>query len=171
MKMFKKWISSALLGLALALASVPVVHAGAFTDTAENKSLDAMVRGQTLGAPTTWYMRLNTTTCTDSASGTEVSGGSYARPSVAASLTAWAGTQGAGTTTASSGSSGTTSNNAVINFATPTASWGTVASLEWMDASTGGNSWVCTPLTISKTINTGDAVSFPAAAVSLQADN
>lgn len=100
-----------------------------------------------------------------------MTGGSYARVAVTSSLANWAGTQSAGSTTASSGTGGTISNNAVITFVTPTASWGLVASAELMDAASAGNSWICVALTINKTINSGDTVSFPAASLSFQADN
>lgn len=170
MKSIKRLILGACMALA-AIASMPVAQAGALTDYAENKIVDALVRGQALGAPATWYIRLNTTACSDSASGTEVTGGSYVRASLAASLANWAGTQSAGSTTASTGTGGTTSNNAVISFPTPTAGWGTVVSMEWMDAASAGNAWVCTPLTINKAVNTGDSVSFPAGTNSLQIDN
>ncbi len=170
MKSIKRLILGACMALA-AIVATPVAHAGALTDYAENKIIDALVRGQALGAPATWYIGLDTVACTEAGGGTEVSGGSYARASVAASLAAWAGTQSAGSTTASSGTSGTTSNNGAIPFATPTAPWGTVVSIRWWDALSAGNAWVCTPLTITKTVNTGDSVSFPAGTNSLQIDN
>lgn len=159
-----------LLATLLAFATL-ASHAGALTDFAENKIIDALARGQALGAPATWYIGLDTVSCTEAGGGTEVTGGSYARAAIAASLVNWAGTQAAASTTASSGTSGTTSNNVVISFATPSAGWGTVVSVRWFDALSAGNAWVCTPLTVSKTINTGDTVSFPAATLSLQIDN
>lgn len=160
-------------GFVLALLSVtaPTAHALDLTNFAENKLVDALVRGQALGAPATWHIALDTASCTEAGGGTEVSGGSYARASVAASLSNWSGTQGSGTTVASSGATGTTSNNVVVSFPTPTASWGTVVSIRWMDAASGGNAWVCTPLQVSKTINQGDSVSFPINTLSLQIDN
>lgn len=170
MKSINRLILLACITLA-GIASAPLVHAGALTDYAENKIIDALVRGQALGAPATWYIGLDTVACTETGGGTEATGGSYARASLAASLANWAGTQSAGSTVASSGTSGTTSNNAVVSFATPTAGWGTVVSMRWWDAASGGNAWVCTPLTINKTINTGDSVSFPAGTNSLQIDN
>lgn len=157
-------------GFVLAFASLGA-HALDLTNFAENKIVDALVRGQALGAPATWYISLDTVACDDAGGGTEVSGGSYARASVTASLANWAGTQGAGTTVISSGATGTTSNNVIADFPTPTASWGTVVSIRWMDAASGGNAWVCTPLTLSKTINQGDSVSFPINTLSLQVDN
>lgn len=153
-----------------ALVALPA-QAGALTNFAENKIVDALKRGQTLGAPATWYIGLDTVACGEDGSGTEVTGGSYARVAVASSLTAWAGTQSAGSTTASSGTNGTTSNNAAINFPTPTAGWGTVVSVRWWDASTSGNAWICTNLGTSKTINSGDTVSFPAGSLTFQVDN
>lgn len=170
MKSIKRIFLGACMALA-AIVAMPVAQAGALTDYAENKIIDALVRGQALGAPATWYIGLDTVACSEAGGGTEVSGGSYARASVAASLAAWAGTQSAGSTTASSGTSGTTSNNGAISFPTPTAGWGTVVSIRWWDAASAGNAWVCTPLTINKTVNTGDSVSFPAGTNSLQADN
>jgi hypothetical protein len=145
--------------------------AGALTNFAENKIADAMLRGQALGAPATWYIGLDTVACGEDGSGTEVTGGSYARASVSASLAAWAGTQSAGSTTASSGTNGTTSNNGTITFATPSASWGTVVSLRLWDAASSGNAWICTTLGLSKTINSGDSVTFPAGAFTIQIDN
>lgn len=168
---FFKAINLALLLVVSSCGVVPLAQAGALTDYAENKVIDALLRGQSLAAPVTFYIRLNTTACSDSASGTEVTGGSYARVAVTSSLANWAGTQAAASTTASTGTGGTTSNNGAISFTTPSAGWGTVTSVEWMDAASGGNSWICTTLTVSKTINSGDSVSFPAASLTFQADN
>lgn len=91
----------------------------------------------------------------------------YARVSIAASLAAWAGTQGAGTTAASSGTSGTTSNNAAITYATPTGAWqGTnqyIVGTAVFDASTAGNAWWFGIDLNTHTVNTGDAApSVPA---------
>lgn len=172
--MFKKWIGSSLVALALALSActvVPLAQAGALSDYLENKLIDHVFRAQAYTAPTTIYVALFTSACSDSAAGTEVSGGSYARPGLAASLANWAGTQSAGSTTASSGTGGTTSNNAPITFATPSAGWGTVSYIGLMDAVSGGNLLVCTALSTAKTINTGDTVSFPAASLTNQIDN
>lgn len=157
--------------LALSLFS-GFAHAGAMSDYLENKLTDALLRGQTYTMPATVYVALATTTGSDAACGTEVSGGSYARVAVTSSLANWAGTQSAGSTTASSGTSGTTSNNAAITFPSPTASWGTV--VEWcvLDASSGGNLLFRAALTVSKTVNNGDAApSFAPGALTWQIDN
>jgi hypothetical protein len=165
---FKNLFSLILLALTVAM---PIAHAGALTDFAENKLIDALMRGQSLGAPATFYVGLDTASCTETGGGTEVSGGSYARVAVTSSLANWAGTQSSGSTSASSGTGGTTSNNGAISFPTPSAGWGTVLSVRVWDASTAGNAWICTALTTSKTINSGDTVSFPAASLTFQMDN
>lgn len=166
----KQTLSRLCLIAACALAAASA-HAGALTDFAENKIVDALLRGQALGAPATVYIGLDTAACTEAGGGTEVTGGSYARVAVTSSLANWAGTLAAGNTAVSSGTSGTTSNNGAIAFPTPTAGWGTVVSVRFWDAASAGNAWVCTPLTVNKTINTGDTVSFPASSLTLQVDN
>lgn len=154
------------------LAYSPAARAAALSDYAENKTVDAILRGQTLGAPATGYVALYTTCPTDSTAGTEVTGGSYARVAVTSALANWAGTQSAGSTTASSGTSGTTSNNGTITFPAPTANWGVVTCWGILDASTAGNLWIYSALTVSKTINNGDAApSFAAGAATFQIDN
>lgn len=175
MKSFLKRSLLSVMAVAAMLSALvvfsPAAQAGAMSDYLENKLTDYVFRGQTYTAPTTIYVALFTTACSDSAAGTEVSGGSYARPGLASSLTNWAGTQAAASTTASTGTGGTTSNNVAINFATPSAGWGTVTYIGLMDAVTSGNMLVCTALTTSKTINTGDTVTFPAASLTNQIDN
>ena len=157
--------------VALAAFAAPLAHATDLTNFAENKIADAVFRGQTLGAPANFHIGLDTAACNEAGAGTEVTGGSYARVSVAASLANFAGTQSAGSTTASTGTGGTTSNNVAITFPTPTAGWGTVVSVRWWDAASSGNAWICTPLSVSKTINIGDTVSFPAGSLTFQIDN
>jgi hypothetical protein len=141
------------------------------TDYLENKLIDFLFRGQSLTAPTTIYISLHTSTPTDSSTGTEVSGNGYARASLAASLVNWAGTQSAGSTTASSGTSGTTSNNAVITFSTPTGNWGTITHFGVWDALTSGNRLFWGALSSSKTIFASDSVSIQTGQLQIQIDN
>lgn len=158
--------------VALALAFAPIAQATSFTDYLENQLVDWLIRGQTFTPPASIYVGLLTSACSDSSAGTEVTGGSYARVAVTRGLTQWAGTQSAGSTTASSGTGGTTSNNASITFPAPTANWGVVTHFAIYDASSGGNMWICQALTVSKTINNGDAAPvFNAAALTIQVDN
>lgn len=155
---------------------------GAWTDFAENKLIDWFFRAQAIGitgasagagtGPANLYIGLYTTAPTDSTAGTEVSGGSYARQSVTSALASWAGTQSAGSTTASSGTGGTTSNNGAVTFPAPTANWGVVTSFGISDAVSGGNLLFYGNLGTSKTINNGDAApSFAAAALTFQIDS
>ena len=104
--------------------------------------------------------------------GTEVTGGSYARvlvdPTVA---TNWLTTQG-NTTSPSTGTSATTSNNAVITFPAPTANWGTITGIGILDAITAGNILFWAPLSLSKVVNNGDpAPTFPAGSLVAALDN
>lgn len=146
--------------------------ADALTNYAENKIIDAVVRGQTLGAPATMHIGLATDTCTDAGAGTEPVGNAYARVAVTSSLANWAGTQSAGSTTASSGSGGTTSNNGAITWAASTGAWGNLQSVRWYDASTAGNTWICINLTAPLNVSgTGFTVSFAAGQLTFQIDN
>lgn len=160
----------ALLLLAVLLAAP--AQAGSFTDYLENKLVDWMIRGQVYAPPASLYIGLDTASCTEAGGGTEATGGSYARVAVTSSLANWAGTQAAGSTTASTGTSGTTSNNAAITYPTPTAAWGQVVSFRVWDAASAGNALICQALTTPKTINNGDpAPSFPIGALTIQVDN
>lgn len=166
----KTLLRTLLISLLLCISGI--AGATSLSDYLENKIVDWLVRGQTFTPPATVYFALATSTGSDSACGTEVSGGSYARVAVASSLANWAGTQSAGSTTASSGTSGTTSNNNTITFPAPTANWGVVTEYCVFDASTSGNLLWRTALTAAKTINNGDAApSFAAGAATLQIDN
>lgn len=142
----------------------------AMSNYLENKLIDEIFRGQAFTVPTTLYIGLLTAAPTDAGGGTEVTGGAYARASIASSLANWAGTQSTGSTTASSGTGGTTSNNTTINFPTPTATWGTVTHFGIYDATTAGNLLFWGALTTAKTVNIGDIVQFPAASLSFTLD-
>lgn len=139
----------------------------AMSDYLENKLVDQLFRGQSAPTTSTLYVGLLTGAPSDTGGGTEVSGSSYARASVTSSLANWSGTQTAGSTDASSGTGGQTSNNAAITFPTPTGTWGTVSHFGIYDASTGGNLLFWGALTINKTINEADTVTFPAASLSI----
>jgi hypothetical protein len=156
-----------LIVAALGLFSASQAQAQDFSDYVENKLVDLLLRGQTFTPPATVYIGLSTSACSDSSTGTEVTGGSYARKDVTSSLANWAGTQSAGSTTASSGTGGLTSNNSTITFVTPSAGWGLVTHWFLADAVSGGNILVCKNLTTSKTINSGDTVSFATASLTL----
>lgn len=163
----------AVTGVAVAVfAPAQDAQAAAMADYLENKIIDHVFRATAYTAGANIFIGLSTSACSDSATGTEVSGGSYARVSVASGTTNWAGTQSAGSTAVSSGTGGTTSNNIAITFPAPTANWGSVSHVIFMDASSAGNILFCVALTVAKTVNNGDAApSFATAALSMQIDN
>ena len=145
---------------------------GAFTNYLENKLIDFLLRGQAYVPPATLYIGLDTVVGDEAGGGTEVTGGGYARVAVPASLAAWAGTQGAGTTVASSGTSGTTSNNVTVPFPAPTGNWGQAVGFRIWDALSGGNALIYNALATPKTINAGDdPPKFNAGSLTIQIDN
>ena len=108
----------------------------------ENALLNATLNATTYTAPATVYVSLWTSDPTDAGSGTEVSGGSYARTAVSFAT--------------ASGTSGNVLNDADVTFPTATASWGTVGWIGINDAISSGNLLYHTALDTSKTIDSGD---------------
>ena len=106
----------------------------------ENALINATLRNTTYTSVATVYVSLWTSDPTDAGSGTEVSGGSYARTAV----------------TFGAPSNGVTTNNADVTFPTATASWGTVGWIGINDASTSGNLLYHTALDTAKAIDSGD---------------
>lgn len=146
------------------------------SDYLRNKVVDWLLRAQAYTPPATEYVALMTTNATHTnGSGTEATGGAYQRVGVVSgmSATGWAGTQSAGSTVASSGAgaSAVTSNNGTVTFPAPTAAWGVITGWATYDALTAGNLLFFGPLSVSKTINSGDAApSFAAGALGLTFD-
>lgn len=167
----KSFLRSRLIAGAVAVLVSFSALGAATSNYFQNHILDQVFRAQTALAPATAYTGLYTATATAQSCTGEVSGGAYARVGVTSSLANWAGTQGAGTTSASSnasGSSGTTSNNGAITFAAPSANWGVITYFCEYDASSGGNELIYAPLTTPKTVNNGDAApSFAAGALTI----
>ena len=106
----------------------------------ETALVNATLRNTSYTSPATVYAALFTTDPTDAGSGTEVSGGAYARTAI----------------TFGSPSNGVTTNSADVTFPTCTAAWGTVTHMGIYDASTSGNLLYHTPLDASKTVDSGD---------------
>lgn len=98
---------------------------------------------------------------------TDASYTGYARIVQTSNLTDWAATQGG--SSASTGTSGTTSNSNVITFGAPTsAQTGLVVGMYLADALTAGNILFWSLLTNPKTINNGDAApNFPVGAFTM----
>jgi hypothetical protein len=106
----------------------------------ENALINVTLRNTAYTTPTTVYVALYTTDPTDADTGTEVTGGSYARQSA----------------TFGAPSNGVTTNSADVTFPTATGTWGTVTHIGIRDASTAGNLLYHTPLDVSKTVTSGD---------------
>jgi hypothetical protein len=106
----------------------------------EDALINATLRNTSYTSPATVYVGLYTSDPTDANTGTEVSGGSYARTAV----------------TFGAPSNGTSLNDAAVEFPQATGSWGTVAYIGILDASTSGNLLYHTALDTAKTIDTGD---------------
>jgi hypothetical protein len=111
----------------------------AFSDYLRNKLHDYLHRGQTFTPAGTLYLALCSSAPTASTAGIELAGSGYARQPIVLSLSNVSGTQGAGSTAVSSGTTGQVSNNAAINFGTAGSNWGTMNNWELYDAATGGN--------------------------------
>lgn len=115
-----------------------------FSNYLETEMLDHVFGGNAYTAPATLYAGLFTSNPDEDGSGTEVSGGSYARVSAAFTV-----------------SGNTASNSAAIEFTTATASWGTVSHIGIYDASTAGNLLCYAALDTAKAIDTGDVFRVP----------
>lgn len=102
-------------------------------------------------APST-YIALYTSDPTDADTGTEVSGGSYAREQV--------NTDGATSPYWNTAIDGLTDNNGDITFTQASASWGTVSHMGIRDALSGGNLLIHGALTASKTVDINDTFKF-----------
>ena len=124
-----------------------------FSDYLENKVLLHVFGGTAYTAPTTLYVALFTTDPGEAGTGTEVTGGSYARRTATFSVT-----------------TSTATNTAAIEFPTATASWGTITYAAVYDALSGGNLLGSGALTTSKTINSGDVLRIPASSLNITLD-
>lgn len=117
----------------------------------ENALINATLRATNFTAPTTVYVGLYTSDPTDANTGTEVSGGSYARKAA----------------TFGAPSNGVSTTSADITFDQATGSWGTIGWIGILDASTSGNLLYHTPLDASKTIVTGDIFKIAAGSLTV----
>lgn len=120
----------------------------------ENQLLDHVLRNVSYTSPTTVYVGLYTSDPADDNSGTEVSGGSYARQILSV-------------TTASGG---IVTSSADVTFPQATASWGTISHIGLLDAITSGNLLMHTALTTSKTIDSGDVLKISTGSLTANLD-
>jgi hypothetical protein len=133
------------------------------TNYLEDKIMNHVFGSTTFTKPTNYYVGLLTATPSDSAGGTEVTGGSYARQVCAFTIT------GTGTAQAA--------NTSAITFPTATADWGIVGWVGIYDALASGNLVAYQNLqksdfstTTTKTINDGDIFKFNASTIKIQLD-
>jgi len=138
--------------------------AGSTTDVWEKKILDLIFRNTSASATTpggldsaSMWLALFTVNPTDSTTGTEVSGGSYARVAVDRTGTGFA---------AATGTTATTVPNATVTFAQATADWGAITGFGWCKSLAGSLStdlvfWG--DVTVTKSVLNGDTASFAAA--------
>lgn len=125
----------------------------AFTDYLENKLVAHTFSNTAYTSPSTVYVALYTVAPTDSTTGTEVSGGGYARQSAAFTTTGNAAT-----------------NASAIEYPTATGNYGTVVAVAILDASSSGNMLAYATLSSSKTISTGDVFRIPAGDLDITLD-
>ena len=133
------------------------------TNYLEDKIWNHVFGSTTYTKPTNWYVGLLTATPSDSAGGTEVSGGSYARQICAFTIT------GTGTALAT--------NTSAITFPTATADWGIIGWVGIYDAVSSGNLVAYQNLqksdfstTTTKTVNDGDIFKFNASTIKITLD-
>lgn len=117
----------------------------AFSNYLENKVLLHVFGGTAYTAPATLYLAIYTVAPTDTGGGTECNGTSYARQTVAFTVT-----------------NDTASNTSAVEFPTAGSSWGTIVAVGIFDQSTSGNLLAYGNLTTSKTIASGDVLRVPA---------
>ena len=126
----------------------------ALSDYAEKLLLDYSMTTGSVTRPTAWYVALYTVAPSDSGGGTEVSGGGYARKTVAWDAAATPG--------------GTTQNTGVVTRTASGASFGTVTHIGIHSAVSGsGNLLWHGAMTASKTVNDGDTLEFAAGNIDL----
>ena len=117
---------------------------GAMSNYLEEQILNGTLRNISYSAVTTVYLALYTSNPTDADTGTEVSGGDYARQPV--SFTSPEQEEGRATV----------ENDAEIEYPVATAIWGEITHMGIRDADTGGNLLYYGELASKKNIETGD---------------
>ena len=126
--------------------------AGNLPDTIENQLLDALVGTASYSVTTPIKVALETVAGSDSAAGTEVTGGSYARQTV----------------TFGSASGGSISNSGALNFTSMPAC--TVVAVAIYDSAGTPKRLAYGTLTANKTVASGDTFQIAAGALTLSLD-
>ena len=126
---------------------------GSFTDYLEDKVLRHVFANTAYTAPTTLYVGLFTVAPTDTGGGTEVSGGAYARQTMAFTVSGNNPTQA--------------TNTAAVEWPTAGTNWGTIVAAAVFDAASAGNMLAYADLNSNKTISAGDVFRFPASSLTV----
>lgn len=138
-----------------------------FTNVFNKQVMNNLFGNGTYTSVTPLYFALGLDTTTPDGTGangttgfTEVSGGSYARVSVASNTTSF------GALVTSSASQSISRSNAIsISFPQATATWGTVKFVGVFDSATGGNMLAYGQLSATNNISSGDTASFAASSL------
>ena len=120
----------------------------------ENKLLDHVLRSTNFTSPTTVYVGLYTSDPGDDDTGTECTGGAYARQVLSVTTAA----------------DGIVTSSADVTFPQATNSWGTISHIGLLDAVTSGNLLMHTPLTTSRTIEAGDVIKIATGSLTASLD-
>lgn len=129
------------------------------SDYLENKLIDHLFRSASFTRPALLYVALGRAAADGSF--TELSGGGYARISSTPLNTNWTATQG-GTSGASSGTGGATSNVGWMYFTAAVADWGAdITHYAIFDAASGGNMLIYGALTNPVLVYTGEQFRIP----------
>jgi len=114
------------------------------SDYLETTLINHVLRGTSFSSPSSRYIALYTSDPMDANTGTEVTGGSYARQ----------------TCTFAAPTNGVTSNAAIVSFPVATADWGTVTHFGIVSALTGGNLWFSGTLSGPQAVGTDTQLQF-----------
>jgi hypothetical protein len=119
-----------------------------FSNYAEGKIVEHMLRNVAWTSPTTVYLALFTAVSdAEAGTGTEVTGGGYARPAI----------------TFGAHSNGAVSNSSPVSLTASGANFGTVTHAGIFDASSGGNALsIIKALAVQRVVNDGDTLTFAA---------
>jgi hypothetical protein len=117
-----------------------------FTNYAETKIYDHMLRNTAWTSPVTVYVALHTADPTETGAVAEISGNGYIRKAAAFA----ASTDGVGSTSGD------------VTYDQATGDWGTISHFSIWDAESAGNALMYSSVTTPKAVNSGDTAKFTA---------
>lgn len=143
----------------IAVGALTFTFTGTFADNARNGLLDLAFGGQAYSRPSSVYAALFTAPPSYTGGGTEVSGGSYVRKTIANNATNFP-----------AAAAGSKANGTAIAFVTPTADWGSVTDFALFDSGSGGNLLYFKQLTSTRTVLSGQTFSVAVGALTVTLD-